>query len=355
MPGDRVRISVVQEKNTYIIGRIQEILQPSTERVEPRCELFTRCGGCDWQQVPYAVQLAAKIEQLRETLKRIGGLDEITIQPIIESSEAYNYRDRIQGQIQRGKFHYQRRRSNESIEVNQCEIASKEINRFLAQSTDKAGTRINAKSGEQEKNLASTPDGRVEIAETENGIEILPINEVNSTDLGFRQVNPEIRMKLTELIIKTIDKGQSEIVHDLYCGRGDWAIANARRHPHLHITGVDSSSDNISIARMNAATEKLCNVQFKQAKVEKVITRMPIQNNVCIVDPPRAGLDSSVTTALCNNRVSELLYISCHPATLARDLKQLVASGYEIMKIQPLDMFPQTAHLECFVHLQNRA
>lgn len=346
MPGDTVLIEVVQEKKAYILGKIKEILQPSPERIEPKCEYFTLCGGCDWQHVPYLKQLDAKSEQLSETLKRIGELPDVSIEPIIPCEEPYNYRNRIQGEIRDGKFNYQRRRSNDPIAVDQCVIANEKINQFLANES------VNSPDQNSSSGGVNSHSGRVEIAVVNHAIEVLPLNENHSTEMGFRQINTGISNKLTSLLLKTIESSQCQVVNDMYCGRGEWTITIAEQHPNIEVTGVDSAEDNIDAARTTATVAKLQNIHFKHDKVEKVIAKLPIKDSVCIVDPPRAGLDKAVSEALCANQAKHLLYISCHPATLARDLKLFVASGYVIKLIQPLDMFPQTAHLECFVHLQ---
>ncbi|MFK8075609.1 MAG: class I SAM-dependent RNA methyltransferase [Granulosicoccus sp.] len=333
MPGDKVKIKINQRKKTYALAEVVELVEPSPDRTEPKCAYFTQCGGCDWQHVPYPLQLAAKIGQLKDTLQRIGGLGEIPIQPIVSSDQPYGYRNRIQGEIRQSAFHYKRRRSDQHIAISQCEIAEKPINNWL------------------ESELGDAPKGRVEIALVDNQVIVLPINENNSTELGFRQVNSHVSQVLTEKLLSIIEQSICKNIIDLYCGRGTWTNLIATKHPDKEIIGVDSSPDNIKTAKETAQIKKLNNVRFQLSTVEKTIRSLPVSSSLCIVDPPRAGLDSKVCESLIQSRPEELIYISCHPATLARDLKVFTEAGYSISNLVPLDMFPQTAHLESLVQL----
>ncbi|MFT5893616.1 MAG: 23S rRNA (uracil1939-C5)-methyltransferase [bacterium] len=333
MPGDRVQIKITQRKKNFMLAEAIDILEEGPGRLTPRCSVFERCGGCDWQHVPYADQLKAKEEQLRDTLTRIGTLGNIPIEPIAHGDEEFNYRNRIQGEVRSGKFHYKRRRSDERIAVDRCEIAEEPINEWLA------------------SDLSEVPAGRVEVAVVDGAVVVAPITEKNTTELGFRQVNTQVSQILTDRLLECVKNSECAKVIDLYCGRGNWTNQIAALHTDKQVMGVDTSPENIDIARASSRQMKLGNVQFHLAPVEKIINRLPVETSLCIVDPPRSGLDTAVTERLSSNRPAELIYVSCHPATLARDLKLLTDAGYQITTLLPLDMFPQTAHLESFVHL----
>lgn len=334
MQGDRAKIKITQRKKTYALAEVVELIEPSNLRVEPKCAYFKVCGGCDWQHIPYELQLEAKIQQLKDTLQRIGTLGDVAIQPVVASTSPYAYRNRIQGEIRNKEFHYKRRRSDQHIAVSRCEIAEEPINEWLTE------------------NVQSAPSGRVEIALVDDSVVVLPVNDQNSTDLGFRQVNSSVSEELSERLLAIVEQSQCSSVIDLYCGRGTWTNKIATLHPEKSIIGVDSSPENIRTAKESAASQKINNVKFHQATVEKTIRTLPVSTSLCIVDPPRAGLDANVCESLIKARPEELVYISCHPATLARDLKLLTAAGYEISTLVPLDMFPQTAHLETLTQLK---
>lgn len=334
LPGDKVRVKITQQKKTYALAEVVEILEPGAERVTPECHFFTQCGGCDWQHVPYFQQLEAKEQQLRDTLSRIGLLNDLPIEPIAHTDNPYHYRNRIQGEYRNGQFFFKRRRSDQRVAVSRCEIAEEPINEWLQQDHDDSAT------------------GKVEIAIVGDQVVALPMNEKNSTDLGFRQVNSAINTLLTQRLLGIIEASDSHGIVDLYCGRGTWTNLIAQHHPDKTVCGVDSSEENIQAARQESQAKGLKNTQFHLASVEKIIAKLSIENSLCIVDPPRAGLALAVTEQLIKHPSKTLIYISCHPATLARDLKLLTDAQYKVKSLLPLDMFPQTAHLECLVHME---
>ena len=279
------------------------------------------------------MQLRAKAKHLSETLQRIGQLQDMPFASIVASPEPYAYRNRIQGVINNGRFHFRVRNSNQLVAVTQCAIAEPAINQRLKQS------------------LTNGPQGRVELAAKADGVSILPLNEANSTQDGFRQVNTAVSEHLNSLVDQITGGYKGKHCIDLYCGRGYWSIDIARRNPTMSIIGVDASDDNIQFARKRALEFGLSNLQFRQGRVEKLLTSLPLNNSFCIVDPPRAGLAAGVCKALCANPPEQIVYISCHPASLARDLALLTQTQFVVERITPLDMFPQTAHLECFTVL----
>ena len=334
MPGDMVRIKVLQDKGSFLIASLLEIVAESPDRIIPSCDYFGKCGGCDWLHIPYQLQLDVKVNELRETLSRIGGLPDTEIQEIIASPKSTRYRNRIQGHIQDNAFHFMRRGSNKLIAIRQCEIADARINQRIAQGF---------------KDIAR---GKVELSVSDEKVLLTPKLAKGGGDGGFRQVNTEMGLVLHDLVLSTLRTGEFESVNDLYCGRGEWTNAIAQLLPNASVVGIDAMPENIALAESHAAREGLQNVNYVQALVEEALSRFEVKNSFCIVDPPRAGLDTAVTKALCRRPARELIYVSCHAASLARDLKILTDGGYEITLIQPLDMFPQTAHLETLVRLR---
>ncbi len=334
MPGDTARVKVQQDKGRFLIASLLELLSESPDRITPCCDYFGECGGCDWLHIPYQIQLDVKMNELRETLARIGGLPDIDIKEIIPSPKPVHYRNRIQGHVKGGSFHYMRRGSNKVIPVQQCKIADEQINQRLADG------------------LKDVANGKVEIAVSDEQVHVTPMHSKTTTDMGFRQVNTALGQVLNELVLSEVRDGEFKIVNDLYCGRGAWTNAIARLLPDCSVVGIDAMPENIALAKSEAARESLQNVSYVQALVEEALTQFKPKNSLCIVDPPRSGLDPAVTKALCKKPAKGLVYVSCHAATLARDLKILTDQAYEITQIQPLDMFPQTAHLECVVKLQ---
>lgn len=331
MPGERVKIKPATRKKSFIRGHVLEILKASPERLTPPCAYFEQCGGCDWQHLPYALQLEAKVQNLGDVLSRIGKIDNPTIHPIVPSNTDFHYRNRIQGVFKDNRFHYRKRGSNELVEVESCAIAEQAINTYLEQAR---------------REDSQAPQGRVEIAVNGDSLSVLPVNDDSSTDAGFRQVNTSVSQHLSDLLASIALQHIDKRCIDLYCGRGNWSIDMARRYPDCNIIGVDSSEDNIRIARELALDAGLSNIRFQHGRVEKLLKSLPLTGSFCIVDPPRAGLDEAVCASLCEDPPHLIVYISCHPASLARDLALLSSKQFTLESITPMDMFPQTAHLE---------
>ncbi|MFK7857758.1 MAG: class I SAM-dependent RNA methyltransferase [Granulosicoccus sp.] len=336
LPGERVRIKPTIRKKSYIRGHVLEILKGSPERQTPPCAYFGQCGGCDWQHLPYELQLDAKVQHLTDALMRIGKIEKPVINPIIPSNNEFHYRNRIQGEIRKGKFHYRQRGSNELVSVERCVIAEEAINAHL------------------QDTALDSQQGRVELAVNGDAVSVLPMNDDSSTDAGFRQVNTAMSEHLSNLLASIARQHHDKRCIDLYCGRGNWSIDLAEHYPDSHIIGVDASADNIRIARNLALDAGLSNVRFQNGRVEKLLKSLPMEDSFCIVDPPRAGLDEAVCLGLCEDAPHIIVYISCHPASLARDLAILTETKFALECVTPLDMFPQTAHLESLSVLSRR-
>lgn len=328
VPGEKVKVKLVERKKSFIRGQLVQIIERSPQRLAAPCPHFEHCGGCDWQHLPYAMQLQAKTQHLSDALQRIGALQEIPMQPMLPSDNDYHYRNRIQGVIYQGRFHFKQRGSRQLVAISQCAIAEKTINETLANDIEHA------------------PEGRVEIAVHGDAVSIVALKDEQDDDTGFRQVNTSVSERLTSMIKSIAIEHPGDHCIDLYCGRGHWTIDMAKSIPHASVLGVDSSEKNIRAARDAAQQAGLSNVHFQHGRVEKLLKSLPLQNSFCIVDPPRAGLDEKVCRALCQHAPQKIAYISCHPASLARDLSILTAQHFTLNSVTGLDMFPQTAHIE---------
>lgn len=310
-------------------AQLIRIIKASPIRQNAPCEHFGQCGGCDWQHMPYQKQLEAKTQHLKDVLERIGKISDPVINPVIESEQPFHYRNRIQGTVTENRFHFKRRGSDEPIEVNNCLIADEAINQYL-------------------QNELATDDvhGKVEISVHEQSARVSTRNEKNSTDASFRQVNNTVSEKLSALLSTIAEQHLDSQCIDLYCGGGLWSVTMAERYPQGRFIGVDSSRQNILNAKSAAAKARAGNVRFHHSRVETLLATLPLENSFCIVDPPRAGLSEEVCRALNANRPESIIYISCHPASLARDIERLIQSDFTLESVSPFDMFPQTAHLE---------
>lgn len=334
-PGDVARVSIVERKKNLLRGRLVELVRSSDARAEPPCAVFGTCGGCDWQHVAYAVQLAAKREQLEQVLRRVGGLEDPAVAPVVPCDTPYGYRDRIRGTLRGGRLYLHRRGGDARVPVARCEIADERINAWL--------------DGPEPADI----EGRVELALIDGEVVALPLGDGRDTELGFRQVNPSMARRLEAVLLADLREAGHARIADLYCGRGAWTLAIAAANPQAKVTGIELHAGAVEEARRRAAEAGLGNARFRQGKVEKLLKGLDVAGGACIVDPPRAGLDERTLARLVHAPAATLIYVSCHPATLARDVKALGAA-YDVVHVQPLDMFPQTAHLECCALLRAR-
>ncbi len=336
-PGDQVKICMTERHKRWSRATVQELIAAAPTRVDPLCPYFDNCGGCSWQHLAYEEQLNVKHHQLLETLQRIGNLGRVNARNIVPSPTPYHYRNRIRVVADNNAFHFHKLRSKTLTEITECAIAAPEINHYLASPTHPfPPTRTH-----------------IELTVSEAGeVSAYPIQSDRSTELGFRQVNSAVSEMLTESVMSLITErliepnraASSLMLMDLYCGHGSWSLRVAERHPDLCVVGVDALADNIRIARQAASA--ITNVSFTLGRAEKVLTNKEVTYDAVVVDPPRAGLSDTVIEALTRKAPKVLLYVSCHPATLARDSAKLCAGGIMLDYVQAFDMFPQTPHVE---------
>jgi tRNA/tmRNA/rRNA uracil-C5-methylase (TrmA/RlmC/RlmD family) len=334
LPGERVEVEIIFEKKSFSKARLRQVLIPSPHRVSPRCPVFTRCGGCDWQNLAYEQQLHWKQRNLRETLQRIGGLHvDGKVAEIHPSPDIFFYRNRIQLNTDKDGYYYFAKESQVPVLVSECPIARPAINEWLHRTPQppRVGTKIE---------LAEMDDGKVSV---------FPVNKVGQSELGFRQVNDLQNQYLQQQLIDFVQEVKAQRLIDLYCGQGNWSLALAKNLPHLGCLGIDTNATSIRQAKSKAPS----NCHFEAGDALDLLKNDQGRADVIVVDPPRAGCSPQVLEQLTQRPPLWLVYISCHPATLARDLKVLVQGGWVLQRLQPIDMFPQTAHLECLTILQS--
>jgi tRNA/tmRNA/rRNA uracil-C5-methylase (TrmA/RlmC/RlmD family) len=310
-----------------------EVKEGSSHRVTPKCPYFGRCGGCAYQHIGYEHQLAIKWRQVRNVLERIGKLKEIPMRPIIPSPKPYGYRNRITVHAQDGVIGFFRRDSHRLIDVDRCPISCDEVNREL---TDLR--RGNPRDGHY--TLRTSSSRRV-----------------------FSQTNDEVADALRDLIVDLVPPNQDLLI-DAYCGTGFFAKALLNKFER--VVGIDWDKFAITAAKETPTGKETYiagNVEEELQQVGAVHPNRPPVNDIdrrrlrsiapttIIVDPPATGLSTNVRRSILNLAPTTLIYVSCNPATLARDLKELHGK-FTINSVTPLDMFPQTAEIEAVAHLQ---
>jgi 23S rRNA (uracil1939-C5)-methyltransferase len=327
--GEMVSAEIVREKKQFAEAELVEVKQSSPNRVAPQCPYFGRCGGCAYQHIDYQHQLAIKWRQVRDALQRIGKLKDVPMRPIVSSPSHYAYRNRITVHAQDGVIGFFRRDSHQLIDIERCPISREEVNRALAELREQKHVRDGHYA------LRTTSEPRV-----------------------FSQVNDDVAHALRNLIVDLILPNQDVLI-DAYCGAG--FLAKALLDKFERIIGIDWDRFAIAAAKENA-TEK---ETYIAGDVESELTRsdgfLAVEGETrllgsrrsltIIVDPPATGLTEGVRKTITGLAPETLIYVSCNPATLARDLKELKQT-FAISSVTPLDMFPQTAGIEVVAHLQ---
>lgn len=351
--GDVLRIRIIKKKGKVAFAEILEILTPSPFRVEPKCKYFGRCGGCDFQQMSDDAQLAAKISILQDCLKRIGKINFPTEIPIHASPKKFEYRTRtrLTADTRTQKLGFFRRNSNEVFDIDECLILSETLQKNL---TD---LRANLSFEELWANLVE-----IEIAggNTETSIfsdEILSETKEISFKFGeffywfnaktFFQGNPLLIEKLIETAIGNA-KGKTAL--ELFCGVGLFSLPLSKRFEKVF--AVESNETSIEFAKKNSEIARVENIEFTAQDASEFFDEFTPQTvDFILVDPPRTGIERTTLDAIISFNPKQISYVSCDPATLARDLKILIENGYEIETIEAFDLFPQTHHVETVVKL----
>jgi len=328
--GELVSAEVVREKKQFAEAELVEVKQGSPNRVAPQCPYFGRCGGCAYQHISYEHQLAIKWRQVRDALQRIGKLRDVPMRPIVSSPSHYAYRNRITVHAQDSVIGFFRRDSHQLIDIKRCPISREEVNRALAELREQKRVR------DGHYTLRTTSEPRV-----------------------FSQVNDDVAYALRNLIVDLIPPNQ-ELLIDAYCGAG--FFAKALRDKFERVIGIDWDRFAIAAARENAIAKETYiagDVEDVEAAVSAAFASGDVQPRALgtsaattiIVDPPATGLSAPVRQAIADLAPETLIYVSCNPPTLARDLGHL-HEKFAIESVTTLDMFPQTAEIEVVAHLR---
>jgi tRNA/tmRNA/rRNA uracil-C5-methylase (TrmA/RlmC/RlmD family) len=340
IPGEEVEAEITEVKKQFARGRLLRVLTPSAHRVSPRCAYFGECGGCQYQHVEYETQLQWKRKQVADLLERVGGFSQERVKPVVPSPVEYGYRNRIMVRSQWDKprqalnIGFIRADSRLVVDVDECHIAEPALNEQLR--------RVRAEP---------PPKGGIKVT-----LRIAPEGWEVPRD-SFFQNNFFLLPKLIEVVRGRVRDAGSRFLVDAYCGVGFFAIELADAVEAF--IGVEIDHPAILAAKRNAAARGRVNGQFLEGQAESllptILTRFDAAATSVIIDPPRTGCPASGLAALRRNRPAQVLYISCHPATLARDLNVLCQEGvFELDSVTPLDLFPQTQHIECVADLRRK-
>jgi tRNA/tmRNA/rRNA uracil-C5-methylase (TrmA/RlmC/RlmD family) len=363
LPGERVRARVFRNHANYSEADLVEVLEASPHRIEPKCPLFGRCGGCQYQNMGYAEQLEWKRRQVAELVEHMAGLT-LEVSPVMGSPRPFGYRSKItphfnsprEGEELAIGFLRQGNRFD-IVDVPRCEIATEAINARLA--AVRAEIRRRAAEGEFERGstiLLRDAGGSVTTRHEDRITEEILLGGGETLRLSFLardffQNNPFILPAFAAFVRDQARSSGARFLVDAYCGSGLFALASARAFER--VAGVEVSESSVAFARENAAANGIGNASFTAGDASSIFSGLefPPGDTVVVIDPPRKGCDPAFLHQLFAFGPRAVVYVSCDPATQMRDLRDFLAQGYGARAVQPFDLFPQTRHLECVITL----
>ncbi len=372
--GEEVLVEIVQDKGRYARARLLEVVRPSPDRVEPRCPHFGTCGGCQWQHVSYEAQLRFKEQILHDQLERIGEISKPTLKPSLGARDPWFYRNHAQFHLnEEGRLGFLTFRGWEVVPIKVCYIMHPLIDEVfraldlafpqLKRVSIKVGTRTGQKLLILEMEEDVIP--ALEVDEPLSCVEFLSdgtlltlvgdshiVEEARGryfriSAASFFQVNTKQLERLIEVVWGYLAPEGHEVLLDAYCGVGTFGLSLAGEVGQ--VIGVEESDGTLADARFNAQEGE--NVEFIGGRVEDILSDL-VKVDVAILDPPRPGCGREVINHLARLAPAKIIYVSCDPATLARDIKRLREGGYHLVEAQPVDMFPQTYHIEAVALLE---
>jgi tRNA/tmRNA/rRNA uracil-C5-methylase (TrmA/RlmC/RlmD family) len=336
--GEAVAVEITEVKKNFARAKLLRVDKPSSERVQPECRYFGACGGCQYQHVAYPAQLRLKHKQIGDLFERVGRFPRDAILPVIPCPQPYGYRNRI---MVRSQWNKPEQKLNIGFlrwdcglveDIEECRIAEPVLN-------------------EQIRHIRSHPPPK-------GGIKVVLRVQAEGWEVppdSFFQNNFFLLPRLVGTVRGFLLESGVRHLADLYCGVGFFGIELATAVASF--VGVEYDRSAVQAARQNAAARKIANGEFLSAKaeggLEEVLKKFSPERAAVILDPPRKGCQPELLQQLRVTRPAQIIYVSCHPATMARDLNMLCRDGaFDLVRVQPLDMFPQTQHVECVADLR---
>ncbi|MCX5852349.1 MAG: class I SAM-dependent RNA methyltransferase [Deltaproteobacteria bacterium] len=352
-PGDELSVRITKVRKNYCEGSIEKILSPSPHRVPPKCRYYGQCGGCHYQHLDYRTQLSLKERQVVESFERIGRIPSPPVRPIIPSEKIYHYRGKAEYHLRRGdggswRLGFVDDGGRVLVDIGRCEIVDESINdeygKFRAAmkaTPPRAPARLAFWSGTGYRSASRI------VREVKGKSLLVPYG-------GFFQANLSCAGTLVDTVRSLAGPRPSDTFLDCYCGSGLFSIFIA---PDVHRSiGLDSDTKAVECARENASRQGVKNVQFFDHPVEEMGRvsggRGERPFDCLILDPPRTGCSNAVLEGIAALMPQRIVYVSCNPATQARDVRFLIDRGFTLAALQPVDMFPQTKHIEAAALLE---
>jgi 23S rRNA (uracil1939-C5)-methyltransferase len=415
IPGDVAKVEITRKKSNYAEAKVLQIVKESNLRTKPRCSHFGFCGGCTWQNLKYEEQLKFKTRQVKESLKHIGGFADPPVQDTLGSDEVFYYRNKMEYAFSPHPEKklilglHPRKRFDLVFDLKECFLQSETANQIVNfvrtfakeknlpayDHKDQSGLlrflmiKEGKNTGQIMVNLvtykgefllakefcdgifSSFPSVKSIVRNINSKLSQIAVGEkeehlggerIITERLGkfvfeissnsFFQTNPRQAEKLYGIVLDLADLQGDEEVLDLYCGNGTISIFLSRMAKR--VIGVETMEETVKNAKRNAELNGVTNCEFIRGETKKVLKGFEQDKRVphlVVIDPPRAGLHPRGLKSLLNLRPPRIIYVSCNPTTLARDLKMLCEKEYELKGVQPVDMFPHTFHIESVAKL----
>ena len=358
IPGEKVTVKIVryrrrgQQKTS---GFVSEVHESSPHRISAPCNYFSTCTGCQWQHIEYSYQLILKQESVQNAFNDYPSLSNIPISPTHPGSSIYEYRNHARFTVRyQGSLGFVNRITRRFVKIDRCMLMIPGINAILAklQGFSSETSQLSVRFGKNTDDfliqpLLKNPEIPIQSGQ-KHYTEKLADRIFRIASPSFFQVNTDQAEQLVNIVLKRIDVGAKGILVDCFAGVGTFATLLAQ---HVdRVIAIEESSSAIKDAQANS--DDIKNIDFIQGKAEEVLETITDVPDGVILDPPRSGCHPSTLQALANLSPKNVVYISCDPISLARDLDQLIAQGYVVSSVDPIDMFPQTHHVECVASLK---
>jgi 23S rRNA (uracil1939-C5)-methyltransferase len=350
-PGDRAVVKLVEERPRFSRGTLERLLEASPFRAQPLCGVYGECGGCAWQHLDYDTQVRAKAEILGNAIERIAKLPLPGPVDVLPSPSAWGYRSRARVLAKEGRVGYRRRNSHTICATSRCPV--------LVPALDQALAALSAQHPQdaEEWELSAGAEGSSRTTPLRQ-----PLPEAPQLELSvcgdrvafspgvFVQGNSLLHDSLAQAVHEA--SGRGALAVELFCGAGFFTLGLARRFDR--VVAVESEGRAVADLHANVLGAGLRNVEIRGGRAERLLPALP-RADALLVDPPRTGLPPGCVEALCAAAPGRLVYVSCDPATLARDLRRLVDGGYTLESLRGFDLFPQTPHVEALATLTARS
>lgn len=377
LPGEVVEIELTEDKKRFARGWPFEIIEASPERISPRCHHYGLCGGCQYQHISYTKQLTLKEDLLTDQLLRIGKIENPPIQPIVPAPDPWHYRNHIQFHLgKEGELGYVHADGEHLLVIEECHLPQAGINQVWPQLDLGAGSGVYRLGIRQDSfddlmlilegespdapafsedipvsAVYTPPDARLTVlAGDDHLVFTIQDRQFQVSARSFFQVNTPMAEEMVHFLLDQLTLTEGMTVLELFAGVGLFSAFLAPRVGEW--IAVESSGSACHDFAVNL--DDFDNITLYESEAEQVLPTLVIQPDVILLDPPRAGLSNEVIDAISRLQPEQIAYISCDPATLARDLRKLIDNGYQLQSVTPFDLFPQTGHVETITLMTSR-